>query len=336
MSAQKSTKRPTIYDVAALAGVSKSLVSLVLRDSPQVSPARREAVLKAIQILNYEPNVAASNLAGKSSGLIGVVIDDYSNTWFIQTLKGLREIFDEAGYHLAVSDLHEVRSRHSDAASALLAMKVDGLVVAAEPSTLSDRSTDIPYVIIGSRQTRPKRADVVTGSDELGAELVVDHLADLGHKVIGHITGRDGAAHKRLDGFLSQTKARGCTGYIAGEGRATDEATGYDCTLELMKEHPEITAIFAANDFMAAGAIAALKKLKKRVPQDISVSGYDDTVIAGPKFLDLTTVSDSGAEIGRQAAKLLLRRIKAAQTAPHDLDLVPTLIARGSTAQAKK
>ena len=103
-----------------------------------------------------------------------------------------------------------------------------------------------------------------------------------------------------------------------------------------MRDHPEITAIFAANDFMAAGAIAALKKLKKRVPQDISVAGYDDTVIAGPKFLDLTTVSDSGAEIGRQAAKLLLRRIKAVQTAPHDLDLVPTLIARGSTTKVTK
>lgn len=336
MTPRKASKRPTIYDVAALAGVSKSLVSLVLRESPQVSPERREAVLKAISELNYEPNVAASNLAGKSSGLIGVVIDDYSNTWFIETLKGLREIFDEAGYHLAVSDLHEVRSRHSDAASALLAMKVDGLVVAAEPSTLSDRSTEIPYVIIGSRLSRPTRADVITGSDELGAELVVDHLADLGHTRIGHITGRDGAALKRLNGFLSQIEARHCVGYVAGEGKNTDEQTGFDCTLELMKAHPDITAIFAANDFMAAGAIAALKKLKKRVPQDISVAGYDDTVISRPKFLDLTTVSDSGAELGRQAAKLMLRRIKSAQTAPHDLDLAPTLIARGTTSTVKR
>ena len=336
MNEKHGSKRPTIYDVAKLAGVSKSLVSLVLRDSPQVSPARRNAVHKAIEELNYEPNVAASSLAGKSTGLIGVVIDDYSNTWFVETLKGLRQAFDEAGYHLVVSDLHEVRSRHSDAASSLIAMRVDGLVIAAEPKSLTDKSRDVPYVVIGSRETHPERADLVTGSDELGSELIVDHLADLGHHHIGHISGRDGAAYRRLVGFNNQTKARKCHGYVVGEGAETNEQTGYDCTLELMKNHPEITAIYAANDFMAAGSIAALKSLGLRVPEDISVAGYDDTVVSGAKFLNLTTVSDSGSEIGRQAAKLLLRRIKTPQTAPHELHLVPTLIQRGSTSSVEQ
>lgn len=331
MKNKQNPKRPTIYDVASLAGVSKSLVSLVIRNSPHVSDARRKAVQDAIKELQYEPNVAAATLAGKSTGLIGIVIDDYSNTWYVNTLRGLREIFDAEGYQLTVSDLHEVRSVHSDAASALLAMKVDGLIVAAEPSTLIDRSQEVPYVIVGSRHTHPSRADLVTGSDELGGELIVDHLADLGHQSIGHITGKGGAAHKRLDGFLRQTEHRNCAGFVAGHGRDTDELTGFECTLELMENHPEITAIFAANDFMAAGAIAALKTLNLRVPEDVSVSGYDDSNVSKPSFLNLTTVSDSGEEIGRQAAKLLLRRIKSPQTSPRELNLMPTLIPRSST-----
>ncbi len=326
-------KPATIYDVAQRAGVSKSTVSLVIRGESNVSPEKKAAVEVAIDQLDYRPSRFAQQLASHKTRSIGVVITDYKNLSYLGFLKGLREILDDAGYQVIISDLHRSPNFAEDPVDAFVSMKVDGLVLATEPEGLRTHNLDIPCVMIGKRETMVPGSDVVFNDDSTGTQLVLEHLKDLGHQNVAHLTGVGGIAINRRVAFLKHAKNLELNGSVVGEGQPTTEIGGYMGTKELLSSGKPFTAIYAANDYMAAGALSALKEAGIRVPEDVSLAGYDDSPIASDYLLKLTTVDEQGVPVGRQTASLLLERIGQKTTsAPKSISIKPTLVVRNSTA----
>jgi DNA-binding LacI/PurR family transcriptional regulator len=340
-----STARPTIYDVAQRAGVSKSLVSLVLRGSPHVSGARREAVEAAIEELGYRPSRAAAALASQRTRTVGVLIDDFHNPWFVELLGGLRSVLDPAGYTASVADLQLDAASGRNPVDGFLAQHVDALVVAAEPGPGALDGVRVPIVVAGTRElgtahdgARPGGgpvADVVAGDDELGARLATEHLIGLGHRQIGHLTGRSGPGLHRRRGYEAAMAAAGLTPRVTGEDGGTAETDGYAAARTLLDADPTLTAIVAGNDVMAVGALAALRERGLSVPGDVSVVGHDDSPLAAYRYLQLTSVDGHSREVGAAAARTLLSRLDHPDAPPHRELLTPELVVRGSTARPR-
>jgi len=330
---QWNSGRVTIYDVAREAGVSKSLVSLVLHGDDRVSEARRNSVLQAIEKLGYQPSRAAKALAGKSSKTIGVIVEDYSNAWFIRMIHGLREVFDELGYQITVSDLHQSGTHLDDPLDAFLSMHVDGLILAVEPSELRNRPIPIPCVIMGDRSSASMvpNADLVTNDDFQGGKEITEHLLKLGHTQIGHISSYSGPAQLRMRGYLEAMKQRGLETYATEVQLRPTAQNGYQGMKALLETQPGLTAVFASNDTMASGAFAYLREQKLAVPEDFSLVGYDNSGTSSKYMLNLTTVDYAGPEIGREAAKLILDRIADPDHAPKRIVLPSPLVFRKST-----
>ncbi|MEA5456758.1 LacI family DNA-binding transcriptional regulator [Sinomonas sp. JGH33] len=330
--------RPTIYDVASRAGVSKSLVSLVLRDEPHVSDARRQAVLEAIEELGYRPSRAASALASQQTRSVGVLIDDFRNPWFVELLAGLRSVLDPAGYTVSVADLQLEAASGRNPVDGFLAQHVDTLVLAAEPRAELLRNIPVPVVVAGVRELGPAvlpRADVVAGDDERGGELATRHLLDLGHRRIGHVTGRGGPAAHRRKGYERAMTAAGLRPLVVGAGKGTSEQDGRSGALELLDRVPPVTAIVAANDVMAVGALAALRERGLKAPADVAVVGYDNSPLAAYGYLALTSVDPHSREIGAEAARTLLARLENPD-APRRYALIePALATRPSTGPSR-
>ena len=318
--------RPTIYDVAHLAGVSKSLVSLVLRGSERVSPARRDAVLAAINELGYRPSQAATVLASRRTRAIEVVIDDYRNLWFVDLLDGLRGTLTDRGYRLSVTD----RGGTDGGPLPALASGIDGLVVARDPGEELLTGWNGPTVIAGWRAGEVPGADRVANDDEAGSRLAVEHLLGLGHRRIGHLSGGGGAAAHRRTAFVDAMRRATAEPIIVAGGDTTED-DGYRSAGQLLRDHPDVTAIYAANDSMALGALAALKEDGRRVPGDVSLVGYDDSPLAQARFIDLTSVDDKSRAVGEAAGRALLARIEDADRPAENVLIEPTLVVRGST-----
>jgi len=323
-------KPATIYDVAARAGVSKSLVSLVLQRSPRVSDQRRAAVLKAIQELDYRPSTAAVSLAGTRSRTIGVVLDDFRNQWFVDLLTGLRESLQDQGHRLVVADRFLNTGLDASPVEGFLSMRVEGIVIAGEPTTDLAIPASMPLVIAGGRVAIP-RADTVANDDHAGGGIAAQHLLDLGHTRLGFVGAASAASAERQAGFEQAASARASVVTTVLPGEPTEEA-GSRALGMLLDEHPDVTAVFAANDVMALGALSELAERGLRVPEDVSVIGYDDTPVAAMRYVGLTSIDDRSVEIGRGAGERLLARIADPRIAATELLVEPRLVARRTTA----
>lgn len=329
-------KPATIYDVAARAGVSKSLVSLVLQRSPRVSDQRRAAVLTAIQELDYRPSTAAVSLAGTRSRTIGVVLDDFRNQWFVDLLTGLREALQDQGHRLVVADRFLNTGLDASPVEGFLSMRVEGIVIAGEPTTDLAIPASMPVVIAGGRVSIP-RADTVANDDRAGGGMAASHLLDLGHTRLGFLGAGSAASQERRAGFegaaAAATAAAGRVTVAVAvlPGEPTEEA-GSRALGALLDEHPNVTAVFAANDVMALGALSELAERGLRVPEDVSVIGYDDTPVAATRYVGLTSIDDRSVEIGRGAGERLLARIADPGLAATESLVEPRLVARRTTA----
>ena len=332
MSDTSPIGRPTIYDVARSAGVSPSLVSLVLRSPSKVSDKRREAVEAAIVELGYRPSRAATALASNRTKSIGLLIEDYRNVWFVDLLRGMQSALSSHGYNVIVADSQPGEGRVMEAADGLLALHVDGLVVAAEPSESMLAGNRVPTVVAGWREAVPGGADLLTNDDEGGGRMAVEHLLGLGHSRIVHLSGSGGAAHHRRSGFRSRVLEAGLEFRLSGEADGTSEEDGYAAACRLLEHHPDTTAIFAANDTMAVGAFAALKARGLRVPDDVSVIGYDNSPLAKSRYLDITSIDNRSDLLGVEVGHRLLARIEDAAIPPERRLIDPLLVVRSTTA----
>ncbi|MFB6571659.1 LacI family DNA-binding transcriptional regulator [Streptomyces noursei] len=333
---------PTIRGVAARAGVSKSLVSLVLQGSPRVSDAKRQAVLAAIDELGYRPNAAARSLVARRTDTVGVLLDDMRNPWFADVLDGLNSLLHAHGLRMVMADGRLDRRIGREFARTFQELRVDGLVaVGTLPDTagLAEVAERLPTVIAGDHGPRLPRADTVANDDEYGARLATEHLIGLGHRRIAHLAGRGPVGALRRRGFEAAMGAHGLAAHAVVEGGDGTEESGYRAAVRLLGPARGVrrpTAILAFNDLAAVGALSAAGELGLDVPADLSLVGYDNTSLARIRHLWLDSVDNASHEVGRRAARCLLDRM-AHPDAPADHQRVtPSLEVRGSTAPPRK
>lgn len=325
---------PTIRDVAEHAGVSKSLVSLVLRGSDQVRPEKREAVLRAVRELGYRPNAAARSLSERRTRTVGVLLNDLRNPWFVDLLDGLNSLLHTAGLHMLLADARLNRRTGHDLTGPFLDLGTDGLVVVGtlpDPAALGTVAARIPVVVAGAREPVPPGVDVVAGDDEQGTRLVTEHLIGLGHRRIAHLAGYGAVGELRRRSFESTMRAHGLDGHAVVEPCDQTEEGGHRAAVRLLARPGRPTAVLAVNDIAAVGALSAAEDLGLSVPGDLSVTGYDNTSISRLRHLWLTTVDNAGHEVGRRAARRLLDRLETPGGEGRLQLAVPTLEVRGTT-----
>lgn len=325
---------PTMEDVARAAGVSRALVSLVMRGQPNVSQARRARVLAAATELGYRPNAMARALASARTQTIGVLLDDLTNPFFAEIAGGVEELASDRGYHVLFGTGGRRAKREQASLSALLEYRVDGIILVSPrmPSaSIVAAAAEVPLVLVG-RTVRGADADTVVIDDRHGTELVLDHLVGLGHERIAHVDGgRAPGGPQRRSAYLAGMRAR----RLAVHARVLDgdftEAAGAEAARELLAGGELPTAVFGANDLVAAGLLGGFDRAGVDVPGDISIVGYDNISIAHLAHVSLTTVHQPRTEMGRLAFELLLDRRESRRANVMRL-IEPTLVVRETTA----
>lgn len=339
MEGKAPPARPTMEDVAREAGVSRSLVSLVFQDSPKVAPASRERVLAAADRLGYRPNALARSLASTRTQTIGILLDDLRNPFFADALGAFEDAASAAGYRALIADGRRDAAREEEAVRTFVDHRVDGVV------TISPRLSDaqlatlaalVPLVSV-ERDCDLPTVDVVMHDEREGARLAVAHLAELGHRRIAHIDGGPGAGSAvRREGYAAAMQAVGlgdAVDVIAGE---YTESAGRAAAAELLRRDPLPTAVFCANDAMAAGVAAVLAEHGIAVPGQVSIVGYDNTMLAALHVLSLTSVRQPLDLLARSAIAALDARLEDPQRRASRVLVAPELVLRRSTAGPRR
>src|SRR4051812_42625684 len=323
----------TMDDVAREAGVSRALVSLVMRRSEKVSVKRRDLVLAAADRLGYRPNAIARHLASHTTQTAGILLNDLHNPFFAEIANGIEEYASELGYRLLIITGGRRQQRERAMLEALLEYRTDGLILVSPRLTGTEIAAEIgalPCVVIG-RRIRSGQIDSVMTDEARGSHEAIEYLAGLGHERIVHVDGGQGAgAAPRRSGYLRAMEHAGLGRHahvIAGD--FTEDA-GVHAAERLLKGGALPTSVFAPNDLVAGGLIARPEQDGVKVPADISVVGYDNTFVAGLNHIMLTTVNQPRHEMGREALQLLLERTEGRATRATRLH-EPRIVVRSTT-----
>ena len=329
----------TIHDVAARAGVSVATVSRVLNGIAVVREETSRDVRAAAKFLRYVPNVAARSLSIRRSQTIGIVLPDVHGEFFSEVIRGIDLAARREGYHILVS------GSHSDPSEMLAVVetmrgRVDGLVIMAPDVTLAPleelRARKLPVVLLNAAAGN---SDTITIDNFGGARAMMRHLNDLGHKRVAFVCGpaHNADARERLRGYRHAMRGVAAASLRALEFKgAFTEESGFSAGRKIADASPLPTAVFAANDSMAVGLLAAFAAAGIRVPETMSVVGFDDIPIARYIAPPLTTMRVDITELGRRAFALLLDIIT--NTGAHRARrerVATTLVVRGSCAGAK-
>lgn len=326
--------QPTMQQVAERAGVSTALVSLVMRDAPNVSDYRRQLVLAAADELGYRPNVLARNLASRRTQTIGVVLNDLHNPFFAEIVDGLQSTADAADYRLLIGNGSHSQLGEERSVETFLQFRVDGLVIVGSMLTddlLERAARTAPVVVIG-RTTSNDQFDTVNTDDVTGARLVVDHLAGLGHQRIAHVDGGRGAgAIERRRGYRGAMRDHGLDDHIEIVQGDYSEAGGRRGAARLFEGNGSPSAIFAGNDLSAIGALDFVEDSGRSIPGDVSIVGYDNTALAAMHHMSLTTINQPTEDLGAAAIELLLERLDDERTEVVHHVVAPELVVRSTS-----
>lgn len=327
----------TMEDVAKAAGVSRQLVSLVMRDTGYVAERKKKQVLEAAEKLGYRRNMLAARLAGRQSHSIGMVVLDMHNQVFADFAEGANSILEPAGYQLLLA-LEGSASKSPDSSlEALVGLQVDGVLVASHlriTEKLVRLLDNTPTVTMGEPAPGGD-FDAVHADDELGMKIGTEHLIALGHKKIWYLSGQNSTQNTlRKRGYKKAMQSAGLESVII-EGDATEEG-GTAAFAELYANNNLPTALICYNDASAIGVLAAAKEVKVKVPEQLSVVGFDNTRAAGYPGVDLTSVEQYAKAVGARAAKLILERIAHPSQQTSTELITPRLIIRNSTAVPNK
>lgn len=327
-------------DVARLAGVSTSTVSAVVNQNVPVSPERKERVLRAMAALHYQPDEIARSLKKGRTKAIGVVVPDITNAFYPEVVRGVEEAAFARGYAVFLCDSQEDASRENDHLLALFSRRVDGVLLACCNDSIAYETTlelHVPCVFMDRLPASKAEGTVSTDNVEAGS-MATRHLLDLGHQRIAMIVGRLSLSpHRdRLEGFrkvMQEANLPIRDEYLV-QGDVQIES-GVDAARQLLRLEARPSAVIASNSKLLLGLLQAFDEEKVKVPQQISVVGFDD--YAWNKYLSpsITTVAQPTFEMGRQAFGLLLQlmnRDEMTQSTSRHLRLGAELRVRHSTA----
>lgn len=332
MTALSGGPRANIRQVAAVAGVSHMTVSRVLNEHPSIAPATRERVLEVMRELNYRPNSAARALASRKSNRIGVVVDSVIEFGPASTLRAIEDAAHDRGYTVSTVALSADRSVTAhDALVSLMSIGIDALCLITPRTSsidlLREVSSGIPTLVV---KAEPEEDFFTVSVDQrMGAALATQHLIDLGHREILHLAGP-------LDWLDARGRERAWRECLERAGLRAREPVVGDWTSDSGyafggSMDPAVTAVFAANDRMALGLMHALHERGIRVPQDVSVIGFDDVTDARHFLPPLTTVRQDFRALGTLSVATLLAELEGGDV-PHRTLIEPELVLRASTA----
>jgi DNA-binding LacI/PurR family transcriptional regulator len=332
MSSASSDLRPNIRQVATLAGVSHTTVSRVLNDHASIAPATRERVLEAIRQLDYTPNSAARALATRRTNRLGVIVDSVTEFGPGSSLRAIEDAAHDRGYTvsaIAVSAERTVTAH--DALSDLMAIGIDALCLItprlSSVDLLREAANGIPTLVV---KAEPDDHFFTVSVDQgMGAALAAQHLIGLGHRELLHLAGPLDwlDARSREHEWHNQLALAGITARDSVVGDWTsDSGYAFGRTVD-----PDFTAVFAGNDQMALGLIHALHERGIRVPEDVSVVGFDDMPEARHFLPPLTTIRQDFRALGRLSVERVLAELEGVDVPPRAL-LQPELVVRASTA----
>jgi LacI family transcriptional regulator len=324
-------------DVARLAGVSAQTVSAVVNKKPGITDNTRERVLQAIKELGYRPYSVARSLRTGRTRTIALVISDIANPSFATMASVAEDYAHSFGYNLVLYNTHDDIEREASYVQTAAERWVDGVLFVAAQDQMDGLSeleaAGIPAVAI-DRIPEGYTGPSVTLDNVKAGRIATNHLLDLGHSCIAHISGpqRLSLVRERMKGFCLAFEERGLEPgrCVSGEGDWECEA-GYLAAKEILASEPRPTALFVANDRMAIGAASAAYEAGLRVPDDLSVVGLDDIEVAAFQSPPLTTVRQSFKDLATLAVQLLLDILAGKEPERDKIVIEPELIVRGST-----
>ena len=325
-------RRPyvTQADIAREAGVSRPLVSLVLRNSPKVSQEKRERVLKAAAKLGYIGSGIATSLAGNRSNLlVGYLAQNLRNELFIEVYQGMRQRFEPLGHRILIMEGSPNPEDEDRKLRDLISFRPDAVVLggyAGSTSALKAASNTLPFVSV-TRKISEQNVFSVLGDDYAGGMQATEHLLEQGHTAIAHIQlPSDIPYERRAQGYVDAMTDRGLTPRLATGGVTTE--SGYQAAKALLDSWRP-TAIFCATDQLALGALDALRERGLRVPGDVALVGYDNTDTI--RRLDISSVDQEAVHQGEVAAMTIIAANENEKAPPPVVTLTPRLMVRGSS-----
>jgi len=333
--------RPTIDDVARLAGVSIKTVSRVFNKEPNVRPTTRDQVITAANSLDYQPNSSARRLAANRAFVIGMLYDNPNSDYVTEVQYGALQACRSQGYNLLI---HPCQAHSPGLVEEVVGLRhqatVDGFVVLQPLSDLDDLNRallegGIPTVRVSQRPF--EGLPWISVGDEEAALEMTEHLVSLGHRRIAFIMGHPehGSSHDRLVGYRDALE-RNHIGFDSSlvEQGFFDYESGYFSAVKLLALQPRPTAVFASNDHMAMGVLTAAHESGLEVPRELSVAGFDDTSFARFSWPPLTTVCQPISQVAQIATELLLTQLQGRGEEVSDLRLQAQIVHRASTGPA--
>lgn len=335
----------TIKDLARELNISPSTVSRALKDHPDISFDTKKAVNELAKKLNYFPNAVALSLRKSKTNTIGVIIPEIVHFFFSTVISGIEEVAYAYGYNVMVCQSNEVYEREVTDTQALLASRVDGMIVSISKETKNFdhlkeiQERGIPLVFF-DRISKEINASQVVVDDEKGAFDAVTHLVEMGYKNIIHLAGPRNLllSEERINGYkkaLSESGVDLREEYIIEAPRGSKEEA-YDIVLKLLQENNSIDAVFAHSDLVAYGAMLAAQSLGKNIPEDFGIVGFSDWQFSSFVNPSLSTVTQSGYEMGKAAAEIFVKENTAeTELKPEKIVLSTKLIVRNSSNKKK-
>ncbi|WP_318404987.1 HTH-type transcriptional repressor PurR [Photobacterium leiognathi] len=327
----------TIKDVARMAGVSTTTVSHVINKTRFVAEATQKKVLAAVDELNYAPSAVARSLKCNTTRTIGMLVTKSTNPFFAEVVHGVEEYCYGAGYTLILCNTEGNLEKQRDYLRMLAEKRVDGLLVMCSDLDqklleLLERQNDLPMVIMDWGPDKP-HTDNIQDNAETGGYIATKHFIDNGHKKIGCLSGQGdkSTCHERLKGFrkaMAEANLSVNEDWLLEGDFECESAVEAAKKFIAMKERP--TAIFCFNDIMAMAMISTFEQAGLRIPDDISIIGYDNIDLAPYFAPPLTTIHQPKRRLGKTAVEILLDRVKDKNHARQTFEMTPELVARKS------